>query len=579
MCLLKIPSALIGGREHCRAIRVYARAFLAGFLLVWPGGGAIAQFKSLQGTLGGEYERQRYEYTEAQSNYSTYRQVATLGASGYLYNPSLAEFNVFTRFINSNSLIANRLSSSEQHDIHFNFYDLNAELLKATNFPLSFFARRDISSTTVSGDNIPSFSNRILATSIGTRMSANIGQQLPRITVGYDSYSSKSLNPFLPLEQQQRNAQIGLDMAVSKSTDASIDFIHRNRQDFVTDSRYITREVHARSFSRPTATDQISFNSNYWNENQSHSISGNAVWNAQYENGTNNQVASQMRWFQTQYARGIEGELRDQLDLPLAPQWRGMVIVAHTEGASSSATQQYPVQSTTLTGGTTLLKEFEQYSTNLSSQVTYFSSNSMTSFQSIDGTVSGGVHTKGFSFGQVTVGEQINLRRVYSSNAQTVLQNTLSLTVESNAIPAVFLHGNTSYLYTGTLAETPLPFSERNLNWMLDLTYRWIRGINVLLILHEGSTLIWSGTLNRINHNYAATIYIPDILNNVSVQGRIGKTYDPLFGMNEFNYDAGLAYDWRALTLTIRWVGYGMASVNRNDVYVTLSRPFRYEFE
>jgi hypothetical protein len=97
--------------------------------------------------------------------------------------------------------------------------------------------------------------------------------------------------------------------------------------------------------------------------------------------------------------------------------------------------------------------------------------------------------------------------------------------------------------------------------------------------MHYGGNWVWATTSTRIVHNYAAIVQIPGLITDMNLQGRIGKTYDQLLRTHEFTYDADLTYNWRAVAVTVRWSGYSFSQWRRNDVFVTITRPFRFDFE
>jgi hypothetical protein len=238
-----------------------------------------------------------------------------------------------------------------------------------------------------------------------------------------------------------------------------------------------------------------------------------------------------------------------------------------------------PLRTTTASAGVTLLKELEQYQLNFSSHATYNRFQSYGSYQTLEGLASGAIRTRGFSFGQISLAEQVTVRRWLSSFPQTILQNSLSAAIESNAIPCVFLHGNTSYIHTKDLSNNPFRLNDKNAAFLVNATYRWSNGIIVMLTLHYGSNWLWSNTYSRNMQNYGATLQLPNILDNLNFQSRVAKTFDRLLQIHEFTYDVDLTYNWRAIALTARWVGYSFYTMQRNDVYITLSRPFRFDLE
>jgi hypothetical protein len=548
------------------------------FIVLTP---SRAQFKYVHGVLGGEYERFRYNFNDSRSSYSTIREMATFGVGGFLYKPSLAEFSLTTRFINSNSMVTNPVSSTGQHDTYFNYYDATIDFLRNTNIPFSIFARSDATTLDVSGGGgvVPSFSNRVRSSSYGGRLGAKLGGKLPNVNVGYDSYSSQSLNPFVPLDYRNRNLQFGMDMAFGVKTDASVEFVHRTREDIAYRRNTVIQEVHGRSFSRFSPKDQLSVYSNYWNESGIKVLDANAMWNAQYENGSNNQLGVQGRWNNTPFSETVEADLREQLDLSLGNQWRTNAILSHARGNSTNPFGSNPTQSTTIGLGATTQKEYERFAGNFMSQVVYNTSDGFSAYRALEGTLSGGVRSKGFSFGMLSIANQVNLRRWRSVYAQTLMQNNLNLTFESGALPQVFFRGALNYLYTKTIDDPVFAFRERNVTWYGDLTYRWPTRFPMYLILGQRSTWNWSSTFTRIVHGYTASMHFSELMSNLSGRIRVGKTNDPLFGQNEINYEATLDYGWRALRLSLRFVGYSQPSLKRNDIYFTLSRPFRFDFQ
>ncbi|MEK9137859.1 MAG: hypothetical protein AAB393_12110, partial [Bacteroidota bacterium] len=269
-----------------------------------------AQINSIQGSLGGQYESQNYRYTEAENNISRYRQLANLGISGHLYHNNVAEWNLQTKFINTNSTSTSGSASADQHDMYFTYYDFHADFLRATKVPVSVFLKRDVSSSEVSGESMPTLTNKILTSGYGFRVSPSLNGGSPNVGFTYNNYQSKSLTSLAPLDQVNRNMQLSVEMPVGKKSNAALELVQRNRQDNFSHTDYRTREVRFRGFSQPDDSNQVSLNVNYFNESQLNSLNGNILWNSQMSANLNNQATGQVRWFQASASSSIEGLLR-----------------------------------------------------------------------------------------------------------------------------------------------------------------------------------------------------------------------------------------------------------------------------
>jgi len=173
---------------------------------------ARSQLKWVRGMLGGELERQGYFYPATESIFSRYRQIASLELTGFLYNPNLLEFHLQSHIMNTNSLITTLATKAKQHDVYFDLYDFSANILQRTDFPISVYAKRNISTSKLRNGFIPTFSNEIVTQVISFRWSPMVSAKLPRTTLLYDSYHSKGLNPVVPLDQRNQNIQLTFDM-------------------------------------------------------------------------------------------------------------------------------------------------------------------------------------------------------------------------------------------------------------------------------------------------------------------------------------------------------------------------------
>jgi hypothetical protein len=559
---------------RCRLI-----ASLLGFWSIFVPQIVTAQFTNIQGTLIGQYELLRNEYTDAYSNYSTYRQLAMVSTSGYLYKPGLAEFNLRTQLANSNSLITNKLSESFQHDLIFNLYDLDVDILRNTRTPVFLFSRRDMSQTEVNTESLPTFSNRILTSSNGIRTSFSIKEKWPRIGLSYDKSDSRSLNDLVPLNYETSTVQATLDVPIASVVETGLEVLKRDRVDNISQVRYKTYEARLRGSFTPNDRNQIAANGNYWNEGSLSSANGNVMWNARYDGDINNQISSQMRWFDNPAIADVQVEIRDQIDIGINQAWRGLGILNVMRGATYGSKGVTPTQSASVTAGATHVRDFDRFQMNMQSQGTYLQSSSVADYRSIEGLFSGGLRTKGFWWGQVSLGEQLNVRRFSSYTSQTILQNSFSTIFETNAISMVSIRTSGSYLYSKELTESVYPYAERGAEVMLDVTYRWLNGISALITAHYGYNGMWGNYYSKLAHNYSATAILPDMMTHLTVQGRVGRTYEPTIGLNQFNYDVVVSYSWRAIACNVRLTGYSYLGINRNDVYVTISRPFRYDFE
>ncbi|MGB9772920.1 MAG: hypothetical protein ACP5JH_08560 [Bacteroidota bacterium] len=143
----------------------------------------------------------------------------------------------------------------------------------------------------------------------------------------------------------------------------------------------------------------------------------------------------------------------------------------------------------------------------------------------------------------------------------------------------MFLRSNVTYSFVTGVGDAIFAGGERNVAFLQDVIYQWSHGVNILFMLNY--TFNWFSTAftgNKI-HRYSATAQTADIIRGLTIRARATKTRDVLQGTRNYNYEASLSYSWRALTLELRWVSYSLATFQRSDVYVTVIRPFSFDFK
>ena len=341
----------------------------------------------------------------------------------------------------------------------------------------------------------------------------------------------------------------------------------------------MTREVHLRGFSQLNEIHQLSSNANFWSENRIGAFHADVFWNSQYPNNLTNQLIGQFHLFKTPFATSIEGKLQNQLNISFAPQWRGLLIASHSEGRSGSSGQYDPLRTTLVTAGITYQDEFEHLQTTFTSQATYQRAQRALTQHLVESTLSGNIRTKGLPVVQISLGNQLNIRHWWEFAPRTLLQNVATATIESNAIPSTSLRSNVTYNLVRELGGVTFTGKERNITFLGDVIYQWTHGINILFMINY--TLNWfssSFTTNAI-HRYSAVAQTSEIIKGATIRARATKTHDLLRKARDYNYEASLCYNWRALSLEIRWVSYSLATFRRSDVYVTVTRPFSFDLE
>jgi len=534
-----------------------------------------AQFKTIHGTLGGEYEQQDYFYSNTNIYNHYYRQLAQLGIDGNLYNNNLGEFNIQTRILNSNGLLYNAGIKSKQHNTFLSYYDITLNLLKKTRFPIFIFLRRDINSIETSSEILSSITNKVLSTAGGFRISSNANGYmrgiLPQTTLSYDQYHSEGINGFL-LEQMNRNIQISFNKEIKK-TNLMLDLMQRDRYDKYIGYNYRAREIRFRSVSQPNEVNQISINSNFFKEAGINQINVNAFWNSKIKPTLNNQFNSQFMSFWTSSSNRIEGSIRDNADLELSPEWRGLFIFSQSVGRSVSQVQRIPIHSTSLTGGFVYRGEFEKFRPTINTQFGYDYNRSFELQRIIHSVLSAGVQSKGFSFSEISLSNQININHSLGILRQTELRNLTTTTIETNAIPALSLRSSAAYGTARNLTGDGT-IRRKDFTYIFNATYRIFYKID--LLLNFNFNYDWFRTYDYTNRirRYMIEMILPEVINNLSFQGSITKTQNTFWQKSEYAYNASIRYNWRAIIISFKWTSFLLTNLRRNDVFVNISRPF-----
>jgi hypothetical protein len=539
-----------------------------------------AQLREIHGILGGEFQRQDYTSALVGSTFSHYRQVANLTVLGDIYHRNVLDFSLSTRLLNSNTVTTNGGPTTRQHDVYFNLYDLSVNALGRTRFPVSFFVRRDISTNTVRRDPATEFSNKVLITSEGGRISygTNNGSILPLMTFSIDNTDSESLTPEVPHDQTNRNIQLSFEKAIGAKTTVTLDLLHRTRRDRVANFQYITREAHLYGASQPNERNQISTTVNYFNERTLHSLRGNTLWSAQLTPTLHNQARGQVMWLTTPATTIVEGELQDRIDVELSPQWRTLAVLSHAERRTTAGGNRSERRVTSALGGITYRGETGRLLPTASMQAHFDQALGEYARRTIGGLISGAITTRGFSLGQVTIGDQIDINRTTGIVPQTLVHNAATLTIESTPVTNLYMHHGGSYNVTRALTG-PAYNNRRDAAYLFDASYLWTRGMTVLLTagyaLNWAWTEYYSSTLNR----YSAELSFPNILRNLTAQVRWIRTNDGFQRGAETVVDASSTYTWRSLAFRLRYIRYAFVMYRRSDIEFSVTRPFSISFE
>lgn len=542
----------------------------------------IAQIKNISGSLGAEFRSQNYFYKSSKSIYSKFSQMIDISSAGYVYNENLINFNFSSSLMNANTNSSSQNTDLSLNERLFNFFDINANILQSSNFPLIINVKNNLNTNSVESPFGSIFSNKLITHSKGFMFAPKINvsgrSKINLFTLRYNDIQSESTNPSVPLNQTNQDVQLSFEPPEFLKTQFNLDLNYRKRNDRINNNTYKIYEAYLRGRSQPNPTNQISFNSNVWYENSFQSFFSNIFWNSQSIKNLSNQINGQFRWMKyISSAYSMEGAISDQLNVNYSENLSSNFMLSYSEGKSSFQEKQIKNRIVLISSDLRYQKNFDNYLINLSAQGGYNRIQNENIQPSFQGLVSASVNTQGFSFGQITISDQVSFRKIQGNYAQTVVQNSFATSFETNFISNLFLRSSGSYSVNHTTGT--IDYHEKNAMLLGNLTYRWTKGITFFLTLNYGLNYSSNGIYRYSVNKYSVTLQLPNIINNLSVSGRITKTLDPIRLMKEINYDVFATYNWRALAFTFRVVGYNIPALKRNDLFFTVTRPFNIMFE
>jgi hypothetical protein len=542
---------------------------------------SIAQFKSISGSVGGEYRKQDYFYQSGQSLYSKFSQIIELQTDGYIYNPNLFEFNLHSQFMNAISTTYYLFSRAKQKENYFDFYDLNVNILRNNNFPLTIFLRNDLNTTSVESPFGPTLSSQVFINSKGLifspKLNGALNSKISLFTFRYNDTRTYAPNPNTQVDQKNQDFQLSFDLPQFLSTRISVEAIHRRRLDNIKNLKYLSNEAHLRGVINAGAVDQISFNANYWKENTVNSFMANAFWNSQRFQDMVNQLNFQFRVSNTGSSLVYDGVVNEQLNINFSQNLSGNIIASHQETYSDSPSDKATIRHSIFMGGINYQGNLENLLTNIVSNVSFQSSHNVVPANSIQGMFSAGVQTNGFSFGNISLSDQFSVRKYLTTKSLVLYQNTVSGSIESNIAGNLFFRASGNYSFNGSMNS--FGFLDKNLSLLSSLTYQSFKLITFYLTLNYGREWFSNPFLMYSINRYSATLQLPNLLQNFTLQGRVIKTFNVFQKGSEFNYDVIAAYTWRALEFSLRFTGYSISTLKRRDLFFTVRRAFSVNFD
>ncbi|MHB1687229.1 MAG: hypothetical protein ACYCVH_07635 [Ignavibacteriaceae bacterium] len=542
---------------------------------------SYAQFKSLSGSIGGEYRKQDYLYQSGQSLYSRFSQLVELQTNGYLYNPNLVEFNLHSQFMNANSSTYYLSSNTKQKENYFDFYDLNIEILRSSNFPVIIFLRNDLNTNTVKAPFGQTINNQVFTNSKGLifspKLNGAFNSKISLFTFRYNDTRTYAPNPNTPVDQKNQDFQVSFDLPQFLKTQIGVEAIHRRRSDNIKNMKYQSDEVHLRGVTQAGAVDQVSFNANFWKESTFSSIMASAFWNSQRFQDIINQLNCQFRVTNTGSSSILDGSINEQLNINFSQNLSGNIIASHQETYSNSLSNKATLRNSVLMGGINYQGNLDKFLMNLVSNVSYQRSQNSISRNSIQGMFSAGVQSQGFSFGNISLSDQFSVRKYFTTEPLVLYQNTVSSSIESNIAGNLFLRANGNFSLNGSTDSSG--FRDKNFTLLTSLTYQSFKLITFYLTLNYGRDWFSNSFLKYSINRYSATLQLPNLFQNFTLQGRLIKTFNAFQNDSEFNYDVVAAYTWRALEFSLRLTGYSISTMKRKDLFFTVSRPFSVNFD
>lgn len=544
-------------------------------------GSLYPQFKSLSGLIGSEYRKQDYFYSNSDSRYSRFSQLIELQTNGYLYNVNIAEFNLHSQFMNANSSTHNPSSSTKLKENYFGFYDLNIDALRKSNFPVVIFLKNDLNINSVEAPFGSTISNQVFTNSKGLTFSPKLNRtsnsKISLFTFRYNDTKTYASNPQIPLNQTNRDVQVSFDLPKFLNTQADVELIHRSRADNIRNVKYLTNETHLRGTTQASAVDQISFNANYWKESSFNSLMASTFWNSQRFQDMINQLNCQVRVTNAGMSSIFDGTVNEQLNINISQNLSGNIITSHQETYSTTHLSKTTFRNSVLSGGINYQGNSEKFLMNVISHISYQRNQSLFLRQSVEGFLATGVQTQGFSFGNISLSDQISVRKYLARESFVFFQNTVSSSIESNITGDLFLRANGNFSVSGIADSSN--YKDKNFSLLTSLVYRSFKVIPFYLSFNYSRDWYSNSFQEYSISRYSATLQLPNLYQNFTVQGRITKTFNVFQNNSEFNYDVIAVYTLRALNFSMRITGYSVAETKRKDLFFTLSRPFAVNFE
>ena len=542
----------------------------------------FAQIQNLNGVLGVEFNSQSYSLKTSESVYSKFSQVIDLNTIGYIYNPNLVSFSLNSSFVNGNTSNNYQGNGYKLNEKFYNFFDCKVDMLKSSNFPLSVTVKNSLNTNTVYAPLGGAYYNQYFSKSKGFTFSPKINingrEKLNLFTLRYDDAQSESTNPTLPYEQRNQNLQLAIETPQILNTQFNIDLIYRNRNDNITARTYESYETYLRGLTQLNETDRISLNANYMYDNSIKSLYSNLFWNAQISDGFFNQVNGQFRSLKySNSASSYEGMVNNQMTKDFSQNFSGTLILSHSEGASTYEANRKTTRNTLLSCELRFQKSLDIVDMNLMVQGFY----NRTQFELVRNTYQGlfsaAFSTNGLKLGRFSLSDQFAYSKINGDNTITNLQNTAIASFETNIIRNLFFRSNNTYNINNSLGD--LENYNRNIQILADVTYRWTKGINVFLSFNYIHDYQSNKYLTYSIGRYSVTVRLPNLIGDMSIAGRITKTTDPIRFLKEFSYDVVVTYTFRALSFSLRKVGYQNPSLQRSDLFFTVTRPININFE
>ena len=531
----------------------------------------FGQFKNVQGNIGAEFEQQNYIYSSSKNDLSRFHQVFNIFSNGYIIHPNLAEFSLNTRFRNINSNTSTNLGNLNQHDTYFNFYDANVEIFKSTKYPFTLYAKQDVNTNEVTNPIISNYSSKLLSTNFGGRFSNQFGEQYPRLILSYDNFSSRKLNTVVPNEMKSQNYQASVDGVIGKKTTWDLEVHQNNRRDVVNNLFYSTRAVQLHTSSLFSSTNQLSTNFSLNQENYNRTIYLSSMWHKQFDETSANQLSLQLRRFSYLNMRTYTYQISDQYNMPLIEEWRGLAVVSHTEATGTGS------RSSSLAYAVLNDHNFDFGESNMLSQITYQRSVYTSILHSFEHLTSGALRFTQLPFGIVQIGEQFKFRKMIGALNRSNINNSTSFSVESEIFRHCTLQGNSTLSYSQDLGYQNSVI--KNYTSFVDIQYT-LRSfvemfVNINYALNAISTVAYSNSTDR----YSVMLTLPELLPNFNIQSRASIMQDRDKITENINYEVNASYNLRAVAFTLRYTGYQYHQFTRSDFYLTVTRPFDFEFE